>query len=304
MVKLLTYVQNEFIIKAEVIKLKMEYDCLPCLFRQSLESARMVTDDKKIIKDILKKYSKMLPELIDSDAKAPMISEEMQKYIKEISGVDDPYAEIKEKNLKSAFKLLPLVKEEIKKADDPLLAALLMSAMGNSIDAGVSLNVNIKENIESALADSFAYSDYQQFLKELQQAEELLFIADNTGEAVFDKLLIKKIKEDYNLKITYAVRETAILNDITAEGAKELGIDDYAEIIKSGSRAPAMLMESASNQFLKHYQNADLVISKGQGNLEGLYGIESEIYFLLKAKCEVIAELLKVKKGDFVFIYR
>ena len=226
MVKLLTYVQNEFIIKAEVIKLKMEYDCLPCLFRQSLESARMVTDDKKIIKDILKKYSKMLPELIDSDAKAPMISEEMQKYIKEISGVDDPYA------------------------------------------------------------------------------EELLFIADNTGEAVFDKLLIKKIKEDYNLKITYAVRETAILNDITAEGAKELGIDDYAEIIKSGSRAPAMLMESASNQFLKHYQNADLVISKGQGNLEGLYGIESEIYFLLKAKCEVIAELLEVKKGDFVFIYR
>ena len=282
----------------------MEYDCLPCLFRQSLESARMVTDDKKIIKDILKKYSKMLPELIDSDAKAPMISEEMQKYIKEISGVDDPYAEIKEKNLKSAFKLLPLVKEEIKKAEDPLLAALLMSAMGNSIDAGVSLNVNIKENIESALADSFAYSDYQQFLKELQQAEELLFIADNTGEAVFDKLLIKKIKEDYNLKITYAVRETAILNDITAEGAKELGIDDYAEIIKSGSRAPAMLMESASNQFLKHYQNADLVISKGQGNLEGLYGIESEIYFLLKAKCEVIAELLKFKKGDFVFIYR
>jgi len=186
----------------------------------------MVTDDKKIIKDILKKYSKMLPELIDSDAKAPMISEEMQKYIKEISGVDDPYA------------------------------------------------------------------------------EELLFIADNTGEAVFDKLLIKKIKEDYNLKITYAVRETAILNDITAEGAKELGIDDYAEIIKSGSRAPAMLMESASNQFLKHYQNADLVISKGQGNLEGLYGIESEIYFLLKAKCEVIAEVLEVKKGDFVFIYR
>ena len=170
----------------------------------------------------------MLPELIDSDAKAPMISEEMQKYIKEISGVDDPYA------------------------------------------------------------------------------EELLFIADNTGEAVFDKLLIKKIKEDYNLKITYAVRETAILNDITAEGAKELGIDDYAEIIKSGSRAPAMLMESASNQFLKHYQNADLVISKGQGNLEGLYGIENykEGYWFfpeekgqLTDNLEIQIEKALIKKG-------
>jgi uncharacterized protein with ATP-grasp and redox domains len=264
----------------------------------------MVTDDQELIKEILKKYSKMLPELIDSEKKAPEIAAEMQAYIKEISGVADPYTEIKKKNLDSAFKLLPLVKKEIAEAADPLLAALLMSAMGNSIDAGVSLNVNIKDNIETALKDSFAHSDYQQFLAELQQAEEIFFIADNTGEAVFDKLLLEKITEEYDLKITYAVRETAVLNDITAEGAKELGLDQYAEIIKSGSQAPGMLMESASDQFLKHYQSADLVISKGQGNLEGLYGIESDIYFLLKAKCEVIAEVLEVEEGDFVFIYR
>lgn len=282
--------------------MKMRYDCLPCLFRQTLESARMVTNNQEIIKDILKKYSGMLPELIDSDDTAPMISAEMQAYIKNISGVKDPYAEVKEKNLKSAIKLLPLVKKEIIEADDLLLAALLMSAMGNSIDAGVSLNINIQANIESALADSFAHSDYDQFLKELQRADELLFIADNTGEAVFDRLLLEKLKE-YDLKITYAVRESAILNDITYEGAKELAIDDYAEIIKSGSKAPGMIMDSASDEFLKHYQNADLVISKGQGNLESLYGIESDIYFLLKAKCEVIAEMLDVDKGNFVFIY-
>jgi hypothetical protein len=262
----------------------------------------MVTNNQEIIKDILKKYSGMLPELIDSDDTAPMISAEMQAYIKNISGVKDPYAEVKEKNLKSAIKLLPLVKKEIIEADDLLLAALLMSAMGNSIDAGVSLNINIQANIESALADSFAHSDYDQFLKELQRADELLFIADNTGEAVFDRLLLEKLKE-YDLKITYAVRESAILNDITYEGAKELAIDDYAEIIKSGSKAPGMIMDSASDEFLKHYQNADLVISKGQGNLESLYGIESDIYFLLKAKCEVIAEMLDVDKGNFVFIY-
>lgn len=263
----------------------------------------MVTDDQEMIKDILKKYSQMLPDLIDSETAAPRISAEMQAYIKQISGVDDPYAKIKEKNLKAAFKLLPLVKEEIEKAEDPLLAALLMSAMGNSIDAGVSLNINIKENIERALADSFARSDYQKFLGELKKADQLLFIADNTGEAVFDKLLLKKLKE-YDLKITYAVRETAILNDITAEGAKELGIDQYAEIIKSGSQAPGMLMDSASREFLKHYQKSDIVLSKGQGNLEGLYGRETGIYFLLKAKCEVIADILDVNEEDFVFIYR
>lgn len=283
--------------------MKMRYDCLPCLFRQTLESARMVTDDEEMIKDILKKYSKMLPELIDSEATAPMIAEEMQGYIKKVSGVSDPYAEIKKRNLDSVFKLLSLVKKEIAAAEDPLLAALLMSAMGNSIDAGVSLNVNIKDNIERALKESFAHSDYQQFLGELKEADELLFIADNTGEAVFDKLLLKKIKEEYDLKITYSVRETAVLNDITAEGALELGIDQYAEIIKSGSKAPGMIMDSASKEFLKHYQKADLVISKGQGNLESLYGIESGIYFLLKAKCEVIAEFLNVNEGDFIFLY-
>lgn len=283
--------------------MKMRYDCLPCLFRQTLESARMVTDDEELIKDILKKYSKMLPELIDSDDTAPMIAEKIQSYIKEISGCSDPYAEIKKKNLDSAFKLLPLVKKEIAAAEDPLLAALLMSAMGNSIDAGVSLNINIKENIERALAESFAHSDYQQFLAELKKADELLFIADNTGEAVFDKLLLKKIKESCDLKITYAVRETAVLNDITYQGAEELGIDQYAKIIKSGSKAPGMIMDSASDEFLKHYQNADLVISKGQGNLESLYEIESGIYFLLKVKCDVIAKVLNVDEGDFVFMY-
>lgn len=282
--------------------MKMRYDCLPCLFRQFLESARMVTDDEQMIKNILKKYSRMLPELIETQVTAPMIAAEMQAFIKEISGVNDPYAEIKKKNLDAAFKLLPLVKEEINTAENPLLAALLMSAMGNSIDAGVSLNVNIKENIERALVDSFALSDYQQFLTELNKGDELLFIADNTGETVFDKLLLEKLK-DYDLKITYVVRETAILNDITVEGAEKLGIDQYAEIIKSGSKAPGMIMYSASKEFLEHYQKADLVISKGQGNLEGLYGIESNIYFLLKAKCEVIADVLGVDEGDFVFIY-
>lgn len=283
--------------------MKMKLDCLPCLFRQTLESARMVTDEEEMIKDILKKYSSMLPKIIDSEQSSPEITAQMQAYIKEISGVNDPYAELKKKNLESAYKLRPLVKEEIAAAADSLLAALLMSAMGNSIDAGVSLNVNIKENIESALENSFAHSDYQQFLEELNQAQELLFIADNTGEAVFDKLLLQELKQNYDLKITYAVRETAVLNDITYQGALELGIDQYAEIIKSGSKASGMLIKSASQEFLEHYQKADLVISKGQGNLESLYNIESDIYFLLKAKCDVIAEVLKVEEGDFVLIY-
>lgn len=283
--------------------MKVKLDCLPCLLRQSLESAQMVSDDQKIIGKVLKKYSNMLPNLMKSGRTSPEIAAEMQAYVKEISGNEDPYIEIKKKNLDSAYKLLPLVREEIAEAEDPLLASFLMSAMGNSIDAGVSLNVNIKEDIERALKNSFTHNDYPKFSKELKEAKQLLFIADNKGEAVFDKLLLEKLKE-YDLEIIYAVRELPILNDITIEGAKEIGIDQYAKIINSGSRAPGMLMASATAEFLDYYQKADLVISKGQGNLEGLYNNESDIYFLLKAKCKLIADILNVNIGDFVFIYK
>lgn len=283
--------------------MKIKYGCYPCILRQSIESAEMIEVNDKQMKQIIKHFGEILTPALENDFTAPMLAAEIQKYIKNLTGFEDPYFDLKEKNLKEAQKLLPLVEAEIKKAEDPLLASLLMSAMGNSIDAGVSLNVNIKENIDQAIKDSFAHSDYTRFKEKIKKADSLLITADNTGEALFDRLLLKELKP-YNLDITYAVREIPILNDITAEKAAELGIEKYAEIIKSGTTAPGMLMEEASQQFLAAYKNADLVISKGQGNLEGLLDIEEDIYFLLKAKCEIIAEVLGVELNDFVFLYR
>ena len=283
--------------------MKIKYGCYPCILRQSIESAEMIEVNDKEMKQIIKHFGEILTPALENDFTAPMLAAEIQKYIKNLTGVEDPYFDLKEKNLKEAQKLLPLVEAEIKKAEDSLLASLLMSAMGNSIDAGVSLNVNIKENIDQAIEDSFAHSDYKCFKEKIKKADSLLIIADNTGEALFDRLLLKELKP-YNLDITYAVREIPILNDITAEKAAELKIGEYAEIIKSGTTAPGMLMEEASQEFLEAYKNADLVISKGQGNLEGLLDIEEDIYFLLKAKCEIIAEVLGVELNDFVFLYR
>jgi len=283
--------------------MKIKYGCYPCILRQSIESAEMIEVNDKEMKQIIKHFGEILTPALENDFTAPMLAAEIQKYIKNLTGVEDPYFDLKEKNLKEAQKLLPLVEAEIKKAEDPLLASLLMSAMGNSIDAGVSLNVNIKENIDQAIKDSFAHSDYKRFKEKIKKADSLLIIADNTGEALFDRLLLKELKP-YNLNITYAVREIPILNDITAEKAAELGIGEYAEIIKSGTTAPGMLMDEAAQEFLAAYKNADLVISKGQGNLEGLLDIEEDIYFLLKAKCEIIAEVLGVELNDFVFLYR
>ena len=282
--------------------MKIKLDCLPCIFRQVLESARMATDDEKLIREIMNKYAKIIPE-IDNNTMAPIIAGKMQKIIKNKTGVSDPYQEFKNKNLQQVERFLPVVKKEINRADDSIFAALIMSAMGNSIDAGVSLNVDIENNIEMALDNGFAYSDYDKFKKELLNAEKLLIIADNVGEALFDRILLKELN-DYDIEITYAVREIPVLNDISKKEAFMLGLNEYANIIKSGSTAPGMVMEEASDVFINAYENADIIISKGQGNLEGLSEVDKEIYFLLKAKCDLVANLLDVNVGDFVFILK
>ncbi len=282
--------------------MKIKLDCLPCIFRQVLESARMSTDNEKMVRDIMNRYAEMVPG-IEDNTRAPLVVAEMQEYIKEKCGIEDPYKSFKMNNLRTAERLLPVVKAEIESAADPLLTTLIMSAMGNSIDAGISLDVDIEGNIENALKNGFTYSDYNQFKREIKEAGKILIIADNVGEAIFDRLLLYQLNK-YDIDITYAVREVPVLNDITTKEALMLGLDELAQVISSGSRSPGMVMEQASDEFMNEYCNADIIISKGQGNLEGLSDVKEDIYYLLKAKCDLVARLLNVNVGDFVFILK
>lgn len=183
----------------------------------------------------------------------------------------------------------------------PFLIALLVSALGNSKDKKFNVEQTASIDLTKILNNYFNYNDYQKFNFDLKNAAKILFIADNTGEALFDKLLLAQLKK-YDVEIKYAVRECPILNDITMEEAKKIAIDEYADIINSGSRTPGMPLEAATAEFEEEYQTADLIISKGQGNLESLFEKEKGIYFLLKAKCALIADSLGVKKNDFIFI--
>lgn len=281
--------------------MNLEFDCIPCIFRQVLEASRMVTEDEKLIRDILNKYALRIPE-IKMDESAPLIVTEMQNFIKEVTGKEDPYYNFKKRNIKKARELYSHVENTVKTHKDPLLAALLMSAMGNSIDAGVSLDVDIDGNIKNALKSGFKYSDYNKFLERLDGAKRVLIIADNAGEAVFDRLLIQELNKE-KLDITYAVRDKAILNDVTLKEARDIGIDKYCKLISSGCDTPGLILDRVSSQFMKIYNDAEIIISKGQGNLEGLLGTEREIFFLMKVKCHLIAKKLGsgLEVGDFIF---
>ena len=130
---------------------------------------------------------------------------------------------------------------------------------------------------------------YAKFKKSIEKASLILYIGDNAGETVFDRILIEQLLQMNKSKIVFVVREKPIINDATFDDVKKVGLDKVATIISNGSDAPATILSQCSSEMLSYYQTADLIISKGQGNYESLSGRPENIFFLFKVKCPVIA---------------
>ena len=240
--------------------MKIELDCLSCIFRQTLEAARMAADDEKVVREIIDEYARLVPD-IDKNSRGPEVVAEVQNIIKDKTGVKDPYHDFKNDNIKSALIQYPRVKEILNNNEDSLLAALIMSAMGNSIDAGVSLEVDLETSISKAVEEGFIRSDYSLFKEKLKNSQDILIIADNAGEAIFDKLLIKELKK-YEVNITYAVREEPVLNDITLREAEGMDLGKECNLISSGCKSPGIIMEDTSDQFKNIMINLTLELVK------------------------------------------
>ena len=281
--------------------MKVQYECIPCILRQAIEAARQVTDDEQIIDEIIDNYSDMIPDIRESNP-TPLVVSQIQRMIKDKTNTKDPYRSLKEKNIKLALDIYEDLQDLVDNDKDPLKRALLLSATGNVIDAGISVKIKVEESILNTMERGFSIDDYQTFKDKLNNCSTLLIIGDNAGEAVLDKLLLKELNK-YDIDLIYAVREEPVLNDITKKEAKLIGLDKYAEVITSGCTAPGMLIEQANEKFLDVYNKADIVLSKGQGNLEGLSEEDRPIFFLLKAKCDLIADFLEVELNDLVFKY-
>jgi len=212
------------------------------------------------------------------------------------TGVEDPYKEIKEKCVQQALSLYPELKKLIEASEDRLMTAVRLSSAGNVIDFGTNSSFDLKQELETILSQDFAVNHYEEFRRALKKAQNIVYIADNAGETVFDRLLIEEI----NKPVIYVVREKPIINDATRDDAQLSGLDKVSEIMSSGCDAPGNILKFCSDEFLKIYGSADLVISKGQGNYEALSDEEKPIFFLLKAKCQVVARDLGVREGSII----
>ena len=211
---------------------------------------------------------------------------------------EDPYSLIKRKDLQIVLSLYPQLKLLIESKEDRLYWALKASAIGNVLDSAINFAYDIEGNINTELERPFAACDISMLEQRLETAKRILFIGDNTGETVFDCILLDQFS---SLDLIYAVRSAPIINDATIQDAQASCLDQFARIISTGCDAPGVLLDECSDKFLDIFYSADIVISKGQGNYETLSDCNRDIFFLLKAKCPVIAKLLGIGAHEYIF---
>ncbi|MGQ9621179.1 MAG: damage-control phosphatase ARMT1 family protein [Bacteroidales bacterium] len=228
----------------------------------------------------------------------PEFSREMHIILRNYTNNPDPYAEDKKESNDQALRMAPELDEIIRKSPDPFSTALRLAIAGNIIDFATGNNFNLQATIKMALESDFTIDHSIDLRKKIEKADSILYLGDNAGEIVFDTLFISTIKHR-NLK--FAVRGSPIINDATFEDALYTGMASVAEVISTGYDAPSVIPEKSSKNFQEYFAKADVIISKGQGNLEGLLHLnDSRIFFLLMAKCDVVAEYLKVPRGSMV----
>jgi hypothetical protein len=196
--------------------------------------------------------------------------------------------------------MYPELKQRIETSTDPLETANRLAIAGNVIDFGVNSTIEssqVERTIAESLTDPFDRESLEMFKHAVSQAEEILYLGDNAGEIVFDRLLIEQLPRE---KITFVVKGGPILNDAVIEDAQIVGLMDMVDVIDNGSDAPGTILESCSETFRRRFDRSDLIIAKGQGNYETLSDVDKNIFFLVRPKCSVLAQHLGREIGSLV----
>ena len=275
------------------------FDCVPCLVRQVLDSVRMVTDDKQLHEKVMRQ-ALYLSSQMDLMQSPPAMAQKIHRFIREITGVHDPYREAKNRFNKLALQMYPELKQQVEASADPLDTAVRLAIAGNIIDFGVDSAVE-ESRVESAIAEALTGLLDKEMLEEfgdaMSRAEDILYLGDNAGEIVFDRLLIEQLPCE---KITFVVKGGPILNDALMEDAQIVGLTDVVDVIDNGSDAPGTILENCSETFRRRFDQSDLIIAKGQGNYETLSEVDKNIFFLVRPKCNVLAQHLGREIGSLV----
>lgn len=282
--------------------MNVSYECGPCFLRQAREALDLSTDDEDLKMEVMGEIFKFLSTNFKAGANSNGTGSVMHNIIKQKTGCKDPYYNEKVEGNEIALKYLPDVKK-ILTEDDSLENYVKIAIIGNILDFGAfTLDDDVESVIKESLKKDLAVKDIDEFENSLKKHDKVLYLVDNTGEIVFDKLLLSKIKE-YDLDITIAVKSEPILNDATLVDALDVGLDEFGELVEIGAGTVGYVDSEISDEFREIFDSHEFIISKGMGNYEGLTEIDlsaKDIYFLLCVKCNTIARHIGANLHDML----
>jgi len=282
--------------------MKTYIDCIPCFLNQSLKVVRKVGKDELFQAGIMKEILAALS-TADFSQTPPKIKSLVDGIISRKTGISDLYEQDKKYSNDLVISLYPELKKQVDKSDDPFATALRLSIAGNVIDFGAYGSVNfagIRRSLDQAMTQPLDLEAIKRLKHEIERADSILYIGDNSGEIVLDKLFIEQVPME---KITFAVRGKPCINDVLMEDAITVGMTSLVKVIDSGSGIPGTVLDDCSNEFVKKFRESDLIIAKGQGNYESLNDSDKNICFLFKIKCPVVAEDTGVPLDDISLIW-
>jgi uncharacterized protein with ATP-grasp and redox domains len=277
--------------------MKTHLECIPCTVSSYLRlvDSGVIPAGKQ--EELMRSLLGFLSET-DYKNSPPEMGAELHRMIRESLRDPDPYLKIKEKYNRMMLELYPSFMQMVAESETPFETAMRLAIGGNVIDFGAKYQFDVMDTIHGALDSELAIDDSGLLQHALKSARKLLYIGDNCGEIVLDKLFLEHIDVEEK---TFVVRGGPVINDITLDDASMVGMDKVARVVTTGDDAPGAVWERTSEQFRSLFMEADVVISKGQGNLEGLIEVKHKnIYFLLVTKCDLIAERIGTLKGGFV----
>lgn len=283
--------------------MKTYLECIPCIINQAIATLGLCNCTDEIKKKVISELIRNLED-IDYNLSPSENTDIAYKLVSEYTGITDPYYSSKKEHNKKALTLYSELERILNSGKDSLFMAARIAIAGNVIDLGISYNHSDQMDYPRILKNitelPLAINDYPDFVKKLETSEKILYMVDNAGEIVFDKIFINELVKS-GKHVTVSVKSGPIINDANIDDAIEVGINKITFLTETGHNKIGSCPKFMSKEFLEIFKGSDLIICKGQGNFETLDEVKAPIYFLLKAKCKYVARELGVKYLDIVF---
>lgn len=278
-------------------------DCIPCILTMSITSMRLLPLDESRVQKL---YCEILeiPSLRGQcwDITSPEVIELVMELIVNATGSPDPFHDLKATQNKRIMEIDPFLRQILDEALDPLHTAVKLAILGNTIDLMMGDRpTDIENSIRERLKAPIPEKAYANFIEDLKKSKSLVYLGDNAGEIVFDKLLIEAIKERYDTDVVFIVRSVPTLNDVTLNEARSVEIDEIATIVENGidGPCPGTVLGRCSEEVKKLVERADMIVSKGGGNFDSLGeekgDIREKTTFMLLSKCHPYCDFFGVE---------